>query len=163
MAYNPAQPFGQSQQRRSRSPNAMQQQQQPVQTSPNPVQQQQPPGRAIQTSITPTGIYPDAFTRQAGNLAAAMGVPGRADLMHPAGMQGVSSSSPMTQWNMGSNFANMLSQSMMAPQQISQQHGFANAQNVLQGQQAREQEALGWGRIGLQNQNNLLSMLAHLM
>ncbi len=159
--YNSAQPFGVSQGRRTRAPNPTQQQQ-PGRPNLAPSQQQQP-GQQISTSITPTGIYPDAFTRQAGNLAAAAGIPGRADLMAQAGMDGVSSSSPMTQWNMGSNFANMLSQSLMAPQQISQQHGFANAQNVLQGQQGREQEALGWGRIGLQNQNNLLSMLAHLM
>ena len=120
-------------------------------------------GGMIGTSINPTNIYPDDFTRQAGNLAAALGIPGRADLMAPAGMQGVSSSSPMTQWGIGANYADMLAQAMMAPQQISQQHGFANAQNMLGGQQAREQEALGWGQIGLQNQNNLLGLLAHLM
>lgn len=157
MAYGQTQP-GQARMMWDPSRQPQQQQQQQY-----PGQQQQQPGRSIQTSITPTNVYPDRFTNQAGNLAAAMGIPGRADLMAEAGMSGVSNASPMTQWNMGSNFASMLSQSLMAPQQISQQHGFTNAQNMLQGQRAREQEALGWGRIGLQNQNNLLSMLSHLM
>ena len=121
------------------------------------------PGQQINTSINPQGVYPGAFTQQAGNLAAAMAIPGRADLMGQAGMQGVSSMSPMQQWNMGSQYANQAAQSMMAPQQIGMQHQFANAQNILQGQQAREQEALGWGRIGLQNQNNLLAMLSHIV
>jgi hypothetical protein len=123
----------------------------------------QPTGGTLGTSINPTGIYPQDFTRQAGNLAAALAIPGRADLMAQHGMPGVSSYSPMTQWGIGADYAGALAQSMMAPQQIAQQHGFANAQNVLQGQQAREQEALGWGRIGLQNQNNLLAMLAHIV
>lgn len=122
--------------------------------------QQQQPGllgqlqgpMQVQTSIEPEGVFPERFTNQMGNLASAMAVPGRADLMAANTMAGVSSSSPMIQQNIGTDYAGALARQMMAGPQISMRHGLMNAQNILGQQAAREQEAQGWGRIGMQNQ-----------
>lgn len=61
-------------------------------------------------------------------------------------------------------------QAAMAPIQIQQEHGWQNAGFNLAGQQARNQEGLGWARMGLEqlqnsiqnrnnNQSNLLALL----
>ncbi len=105
----------------------------------------------VQTSIEPGGVFPQQFTNQMGNLASAMAVPGRADLMAANSMRGVSSSSPMIQQNIGQDYAGSLAQQMMAGPQVQMQHGLMNAQNILGQEAAREQEAQGWGQIGMQN------------
>lgn len=124
-----------------------------------------PPGgqQNIGTSITPRDLFPEDFTRRAGNLLSALSVPARADLMHAGTMKGVSSYSPMTQWDVGARYADAMGQALLAPQRIGLEHGFANAQQRLQSESAREQEALGWGRLGLQDRNNLLGLLAYFM
>ena len=53
---------------------------------------------------------------------------------------------------MGRDLGADLANAAFAPQQISQQHGFANAQAGLQNQQDRDREAQGWAQLGLQNQ-----------
>lgn len=106
----------------------------------------------IGTSIKPQGVFPQQFSRQAGNLAAALALPGRADLMHASNMKGVSSISPMLQWNRGTQYGGALAQALAAPPQIATQHALANQQRILQQQGAREQEAMGWAGLGLQNQ-----------
>lgn len=136
--------------------------------------QKQPPGRPrqlasqmgqqpnIQTSIQPTSVFPEQHTQQAGNLAAALAIPGRADLYNRNGMQGVSSSSPMIRRNIGTDYSQSLAAAMMAPQQIGLQHNAANARNQLQGELGREQEAIGWDRLRQQQQNSLLAAFASL-
>ncbi len=120
----------------------------------------------VKTSIKPQGIFPTDYTRQAGNLASALSMPGRADVFGARGMKGVASSSPMLDWQRGTDFAGSMAQSMMAPQQIQLGHQLANAQNILQGQQQREGEAQQWAGLGLQGlgiqqgmQGNLLGFL----
>ncbi len=127
--------------------------------SPQRPQQPQQPGllgqmqspMQVQTSIEPQGVYSQQFTNQMGNLASAMQVEGRADLMAANTMRGVSSSSPMIQQNIGADYAGSLAQQMMAGPQIQMQHGLMNAQNILGQEAAREQEAQGWTHAGIRN------------
>ena len=127
----------------------------------------QPKPMEVQTSIQPEGVFPSRFTQQAGNLASALAMPGRADLYAGSQMGGVSAYSPMTQWGVGTDYARGLAQSMIAGPQMATQHALANARTILSQQAAREQEAQGWAGVGLQNlgvgqmqQGNLLSFLA---
>lgn len=126
---------------------------------PQQPQQQQQPGllgqlqgpMQVQTSIEPQGVFPQQLTNQMGNLASAMAVPGRADLMAANSMPGVSSSSPMIQQNIGTDYAGALAQQMMAGPQVQMQHGLMNAQNILGQEAAREQEAQGLAHAGIRN------------
>jgi len=123
----------------------------------------------VRTSIQPGGMFPAAYTRQAGNLAAALAIPGRADLMAGGHMAGVASSSPMLAWNRGTEYAGALARSLMAPAEIASQHALYNAQRRLSQQAAREREAQQWAQLGLRNQaiaqqqqNNLLNFLRNI-
>lgn len=147
-----------------------------------PQQQQQQPAQApqgspgafqAQTSIQPQGVFPSQYTQQAGNLAAALAIPAHNDLYAARAMPGVSGASPNVQWGIGADVAGGLANALMAPQAIGLAHYLQNAQQMLAGQQGRDQEALGWGRLGLQNlatqyqgqvqgQGDLLSALAGL-
>ncbi len=121
----------------------------------------QPRGRPaqLQTSIQPTGVFPQQQTQQRGNLAAALAIPGRADLFHANQQTGVASSSPMTQWGVGTGYAQSLAEAMMAPEEVKLQHGVANQRNILQGQYGREMEGIGLDRLQQGQQGGLLSML----
>ena len=140
--------------------------QQPAQQQPGLSGQPQGPMQ-VQGSIQPQGIFPQQFTNQMGNLASAMAVPGRADLMAANNMKGVSSSSPMIQQNIGTDYANSLAQQMMAGPQIQMQHGFMNEQNLLGQRAALGNQENAITRTGIQNasaglgyQGGLLGLLS---
>ena len=123
------------------------------------------------TSIQPQGVYPGAFTQQAGNLAAAQATPAYPDLAAANVLPGISVSSPMTQYAMGAQYGRDMAGAQMARPQMAWAHALTNAQNQLGGEVARDREALGWGGLAAQNQaaaqqvdltgqGNLLRLLA---
>ena len=83
-------------------------------------------------------------------MAAAQAIPARADVIAPNLRQGLSLSSPMIQQNIGGDLARALAQAGMAQPLVQTTHQLANLQQMLQGYQGREQEALGWGQLGAQ-------------
>jgi hypothetical protein len=118
-------------------------------------------------------MYPENFISQAGNLAHAMGVPAYADLANAAGRPGVGFGSGMIQAGLGAAGGQQMAQAAMAPLQIGQQFGMANAQNDLAQQQLANQQGgmlYGLGQQGraqdqqfqFGQQNNLLGFLAGL-
>ena len=115
----------------------------------------------INTSIQPTGVFPQQHTGRMGNLAAALGVPARADLLNANSFTGSSIAGGVSQQGIGVDYGNALAQALMAPQQVGMQHGIANQQNILQGQMGREQEAMGWDRLRQGQQNSLLAALGN--
>ncbi len=130
----------------------------------------QPPGRPrqlgggpsqINTSIQPTGVYPQQHTQRMSNLASAMGVPARADLLNANSFTGSSIAGGISQQGIGVDYGNAMAQALMAPQQVGMQHGIANQRNIMQGQMGREQEAMGWDRLRQGQQNSLLSALGN--
>jgi len=113
------------------------------------------PGMNIQSSIQPQTTYQPNFMQQAGNMAAAQAVPAMSDLRNMSGRPGISLGSGAIQAGMGQAAGQMLGQGMANRSAGQQQMGWQNAQNNLAGQQARNQEGLGWGNLqaqGLQNQ-----------
>ena len=142
----------------------------PAASAPNP---SATPTPNIRTSIQPQGVWPNAFVQQSANLAGAMPVPTQYDVWRQAARPGVSVNSPMTQWNMGANAARGLAQAAVARPATMANYGMQNTQQLLAGQAAREQEALGWGNLAAdqtawqqqaagQQQRNLLDFLATL-
>lgn len=109
------------------------------------------PSGHVAASIQPGGIYPAEYTQRAGNLAGALLAPSQQFYQAQAMQPGVSVLSPMTGYRAGVGMGGAMAQSMMAPQEVAQQHQFANAQNQLRGQVQRDQEGLGWGQLGLQD------------
>ncbi len=97
-------------------------------------------------------LFPQQFTNQAGNLAAALAVRGQADYYTRNARQGFGAGTGAVQFGIGRDIGADLSNAAFAPQQIGLQHGIANAQQNLQQQQARDQEAQGFAQLGLQNQ-----------
>ena len=115
----------------------------------------------IQTSIQPQGVYPGGYVNAAGNLAQALLAPAWGDAAAGRAMPGVSLRSPMSQYGMGIDWARGLGNAAAARPAAMQPLEIANQQNILAGQQAREQEALGWGRLGTEGlSNSLMSGLA---
>jgi len=107
----------------------------------------------ISTSITPQPVYSNDFTQAQGNLQAAMGVPTYSDLLGGQGARGFNSqTSGAIQGGIGSQWGQQMAQAQMAPQQVAQQHQFANMQQMLMGQAARDREAQGWGGLSVQQQ-----------
>jgi hypothetical protein len=126
----------------------------------------------LNTSITPQPVYPQPFTRQMGNYAAAQ-VPTWPTLAAANYRPGISSQSPSVQYAAGAQAGQQMAPTQMAAPQTDWAHGMANAQNQLAGQAARDQEALGWGGLAAANQafdyqnqltqqGNLLRLLATL-
>ena len=124
------------------------------------------------TSIDPQPVYPQPFTRQMGNYAAAQ-VPTWPDLASANYHPGISSQSPMVQYAAGAQAGQQMAPTQMAVPQTQWAHSLANAQNDLTGQAARDQEALSWGGLAAANQafdyqnqltqqGNLLRLLASL-
>lgn len=109
-------------------------------------------GGSIQTSIQPQPMFSPAFTQAQGNLWSALATPARGDIAQGWNQQGLSMGGGAAQYGMGLDWGRQMANAQMAPQQIAQQHQFANLQNILQGQVAREQEAQGWGRLSAQQQ-----------
>jgi len=107
----------------------------------------------VQSSIQPQPVFSQDYTQRAANLAAALAVPARADILNQVATPGFSVNSPSTQQAAGWQYGQAMGQAALAPQQIGMQHSFANLQNMLAGQQAREQEAQQWAGLGLQNNN----------
>lgn len=95
--------------------------------------------------------FPQQFTQQAGNLAAALATKGHNDYYTQNAGVGFGAGSGAIQAGIGRDLGADLANAAFAPQQIAQQHGFANAQAGLQNQQDRDREAQGWARLGLQN------------
>lgn len=134
--------------------------QQPVQHyGPQPMGQMAPPqqqgGMNIQSSIQPQTPYQPDFMRQAGNMAAAQAVPAIGDVRSQFNRPGISLGSNATQAGMGGAMGQMLGQGAANYAQGQQQMGWQNANTNLAGQQARNNEALGWGNLraqGIQNQ-----------
>jgi hypothetical protein len=109
----------------------------------------------IQTSITPQPMFSQDFTQAQGNLAMAMGVPTRSGLTGGQGARGFNSlQSPSIQQGQANQWGQQMAGAQMAGPQIAQQHQFANMQQMLAGQQAREQEAQGWAGQSIQQQAN---------
>lgn len=140
---------------------------------PQPASQRPQTPWQVQTSITPKPVYTPQYTQQAGNLAAALGVPARHDLAVQGMQRGISMQSPYQQWGMEARAANQMADSALAPLLLAMQHGFANQQNLLQGQQLRDQQAQGLAQLLLQDQaarqqaqlgsqSNLIGFLGHL-
>lgn len=98
--------------------------------------------------------------QQAQNLAMAQGVPAMSDIRNQFGRPGISLSSPAIQQGMGGMVGQQMAQGFGNAAGLGQQYGFANAQQNLAGQRARDAEAQGWGQLALggqqfQNQMNL--------
>jgi hypothetical protein len=148
---HPAQAYTQQPQRPQANPAPQSQPQQPA-----PRHAEQGGQQLIGTSIQPQGVYPQSYTQQAGNVAAAGYAPAWNDLVSGRQLDGVSVNSPMTQYGMGADLASMLAAAQTAPAALQLQHGLANSQSMLGGQVARDQEALGWGQLGLGNYGNVL-------
>lgn len=127
-------------------------------------QQQQQPNQQrpmqVNASIQPQQMYPQQFTRQAQNMAAAQGVPAIGDLRSQFQSSGVSGYSPLMQRGMGGLAGGMMAGGLANAATIGMNHGFANAQQGLAGQQARDAEAQAWGNLALNQQqfNNQLAM-----
>lgn len=127
----------------------------------------------INTSIQPTGIYSPQQTQQAmhqgvANAQQGANMPWLQSQMRRPGM---SVNSPATQSRALPQFAGALAQGNEAQWAIPMEDMIANASHLLQGQTAREDEALGWGRLqslmntaqqrfGAQMISNLLSQFA---
>jgi hypothetical protein len=77
------------------------------------------------------------------------------------GNRGFTLDSPAIQQGAAIDWGNQMANARMMGPQISQQIEFANLQNILAGQQAREQEALGWGQLagGQQDYQNRLRQI----
>lgn len=110
------------------------------------------PQTQMQQQQQPSQMFPAQFTQQAGNLAAALAMRGHNDYYTQNAQQGFGAGTGALQWGMGRDMGADMANAAFAPQQIGMQHQFANAQQSLQQQQTRDQEALEWGRMGLQNQ-----------
>lgn len=103
----------------------------------------------INTSITPTGIYSPQQTQQAMHQGVASAQQGanmpwlQSQMRRP----GMSVNSPATQSRALPTYAGALAQGQEAQWAIPMQDMIANAQHMLSGETAREDEALGWGRL----------------
>jgi len=131
-------------------------------------------GMNISTSIQPHAVFGDDFMRQATNLAAAQGVPAMADLQKSFARPGLSTNSPAAQTGMGAQYGNQAAQGASNAAALQQLMAWANVNNNLAGQQARDQEGLGWAgnyaqglqnQWGIQNQQqgDILSLLQRLL
>lgn len=98
------------------------------------------------------GVFPGQFTQQAGNLASALATRGHNDYYRQNAQLGLGSGSGVMQAGIGRDMGLDQVQAQFAPQQLGLQHGFANAQQNLQQQQAQDREAQQWAGLGLQNQ-----------
>jgi len=105
----------------------------------------------VQTSIQPQGVFPAQYTHETANLAHAQGMPALSDLMTAWNRPGVSMGSGAIQAGMQGQLAQQMAQGIGAAGTIPQQHQFANLANLLSGQMARDQEALGWAGQGARN------------
>lgn len=133
------------------------------QAAPQPVPQQSPQqpalsgfgfgggGGMINTSITPQNIYSPRLTNMAVNQAAAnASTQGNLPfLLQQASRAGIGSRSPAALAAAMPQVARASVNANTARQAIPFSDAMANAKNMLAGQVAREDEALGWG--GLQN------------
>lgn len=127
----------------------------------------------IHTSINPQNIYSPQQTNQATNQAMATAQQG-ANLPWLQGQMrrpGMSVNSPATQSRALVPYSQALAQGEEARYAVPMEDMIANAQHMLSGQTAREDEALGWGRLqslmntaqqrfGAQLISNLLSQFA---
>ena len=107
-------------------------------------------GGSIQTSITPGGIYSPYSTLQATNQAVATAQQGGGSwdwIRNMFARPGMSISSPGIAGQALPSYAGALAGGMQQGVSIPYQDMLANAQHLLSGQQAREGEALGWGRL----------------
>ena len=130
----------------------------------------------VDTSVNPTGVYSNQQTREGQNLAHAQAMQSG----NPAGMiqnytrPGISAASPALLSQMVPEIAGAYGAGQQAVQSLPFQDAMANAQQLLSGQVAREQEGLGMAgvlgglnlaqqRAGLQQQGGLLSFLQQLL
>lgn len=103
----------------------------------------------INTSITPSNIYSPSSTLQATNQATATAQQGANWdwIRNMFARPGMSISSPGVAGAALPQYAGALAAGQQASVQTPYQDMLANAQHLLSGQQAREGEALGWGRL----------------
>jgi hypothetical protein len=104
-------------------------------------------GGNIQTSITPQNIYSGQQTQEAVNQAVASSSAPLPWLQNQFAGKGMNVNSPATIARAMTPYAQGLSQGQAASAQIPLQDITANAQHYSAGEQARENEALGWGRL----------------
>lgn len=119
------------------------------------------------SSIQPQNVYGQPFMQQAQNMALAQGVPAMGDLRAQVARPGLSLRGGAQQANIGQMYGNSVMQGANNAASLAQGMGFANANNQLQGQQARDQEAQQWAQLGaqgIQNQwNNRNTQQANLL
>lgn len=106
-------------------------------------------GGSIQTSITPGGIYSPQSTLEATNQAVATSQQGANFdwIRNLFARPGMSIGSPGIAGQALPSYAGALSGGAQQGVSIPYQDMLANSQHLLSGQQAREGEALGWGRL----------------
>ena len=115
------------------------------------------PTPRIATSVIPQTVYPKQFTREAGNLAAMLGVASTPALRQQTWRPFQSWQAPAWQYRVGTLAGQQAAQGAYAPMQVQQAHQFANLKNLLEGFGARQQEALGWAGLAAQQYQNALA------
>lgn len=151
-APQPASPQGSPQGLPQQAPPQPQQQPQYQPQAQYQQQYNQPPN--VFTSAQPTPMFNEQQMRAQQNVAAAQGVPAMADLRQQFANPGMSSASPAAQYGMGAMAGMAGAQANANAAQIGNQMGWQNAQNMLQGQQLRDNEAQGWAGLANQGMQN---------